>query len=423
MGIDRGRKTRGTAPVLCSKVVTAVFTSFTTPLVAARLRFRIGVLLGLAVLVSLLPGCNRLHPAKHDTVYVFARKVYLRDRVAAVSNRVGEVTNGDVLQVLDHQRRFIKVKTADNKIGWMEDRAVIDQNAYDAFVKLGEDHKNDPVVATAVVRDDIYMHLAPGRNTDRFYLLPENAHVKMLVRASVPKVAPGTPIRKRPAPAAAPAPGKTESSTAKPAASDVAPAPEAPPPVMEDWWLVRDDQGHTGWLLAGRMDVDVPDSVAQYAEGQRIIGAYVLTTIHDEQSDAPNHEVPEYVMVLSQPKSALPYDFDQVRVFTWSTKRHRYETAFRLRPIRGFLPVKIDRVPVPGGSAPGFSFLIASGDDVITDPETGITKPAAPRTINYEMIDTVVKRIGPDLAPIPSMHNANEKKDAKSGKKSAKKHR
>jgi SH3-like domain-containing protein len=368
-------------------------------------------------------------------VYVSAREYYLHDRVAAVSNRVGEVTNGQPLEVLQRARRFLKVKTQKNEVGWIEEHAVIDSKLYDEFSQLAAQHKNDPVVATAVLRDDMYLHVAPGRNTEHFRLLPANAKLQLLARASVPKAAPGVGPQHHqpaapPAPGAQPAP-RSNSSSASPAAVTlprptvasvaVPGTPASPPVVLEDWWLARDASGNTGWLLSSRIDVDVPDSVAQYAEGQRIIGAYVLRTIHDEEAGVPNHEVPEYVMALSQPKPGLPYDFDQVRVFTCSVKRHRYETAFRIRPLLGYLPVKIATTTERTGTVPTFSFRIASGADVSIDTETGMVRPLNPRTINYEMIDTVVRRIGPDLDPIPTGRSAEEKAAAKAAKAAKKK--
>ncbi len=352
--------------------------------------------------------------------------MYLHDRVAAVSNRVAEVTNGQQLEVLEQNRRFLKVKTEKNEIGWIEERAVIDAKTFKAFEQLAVQHQQDPVVASGTLRDEIYLHLMPGREAERFYLLAANSKVQLLARASVPRVLPGSEqaaeaMELKPGRSARiPSPRSGSRSAAKSAvpggAAHIPGEPDTGPPLLEDWWLVRDDEGHTGWLLASRMDVDVPDEIAAYAEGQRYVGAYVLNQVYDPQAATPNHEVPQYVTVLSPNKSGLPFDFDQVRVFTWNTRRHRYETAFRLHPIQGYLPVKV--TPATNGGAPAFSFQIANGPNMITDPATGITRPVSPRTITYEMEDTRAVRIGSDMAPIPfSRQPESKRKSAKAWKK------
>ncbi len=349
-------------------------------------------------------------------VYVSIRTTYLHDRVAPVSNRVCEVVNGQPLEVLDHAKRFLKVQTDKNEVGWIEERAVIDEKTYDGFAQLSAQHKDDPAAATATLRDDLAMHLLPGRETPRFYLLEGNAKVQLLARASALKNPAETLVAVLPSPPTAKSgqAGKAALPKATPAAAPAsgAGAEEPEPPVMEDWWLARDAQGRVGWLLASRLDVDVPDEIAQYAENERIVGAWVLTKVTDADSDAPNHQVPEYLTVLEPLKSGLPFDFDEVRVFTWSIKHHRYETGFRLHPIQGFLPVRVFTQNTPKGNLPAFSFQIAANNDIRTDAATGITRPATARTINYQMIDTQVKRIGPDMAPIPITHEPGEKKPA-----------
>jgi hypothetical protein len=389
-------------------------------------------------LIFNVTGCNRFHRETHDYVWVSVRQIYLHDRVAAVSNHVAEVVNGQKLEVLDRAHRFIKVKTEKNEIGWIEERAVIDSKSHAAFDQLVTDHQHDAVVAKGAVRDDVYLHIRPGRDTERFPLLPANDKVELLARASAPKaapaafhVAPASSGPKQQGSSASGAQSSTSSAskpaTASSAANPVAPAlpshpaalpgqPEPAPVVMEDWWLVHDEQGRTGWLLSGRIDIDVPDEVAQYAEGQRIVSAFVLAKVTDSDSDTADHQVSEWVTVLAPMQSGLPFDFDQVRVFTWSMKHHRYETAFRLHPVQGYLPLKVTTSDVPGGKIPSFSFQIASGPNVNFDPATGITRPASPRTINYQMIDTRVQRIGPDMAPIPTGHLEGEKPKAKSEK-------
>ncbi len=385
----------------------------------------------LAFLLAFSSGCSRFRHELHETVYVSARQMYLHDRVAAVSNRVAEVTNGEPLEVLEHGRRFLKVKTDKNQIGWIEERAVIDEKTFKAFEQIGVQHKADPVVASAVVRDDIYLHLTPGRETDRFYLLAANAKVQLLARATVPKVAPSPgriPKTVHGAGQAAKAPEQGSGAKAPEPVSGAKTAPfgaaqvpgllGAEPPVLEDWWLVRDAQGHAGWLLANRIDVDVPDEITVYGEGQRYVGAYVLNKVYDPDAATPDHQVPQYVTVLAPPTGGLPFDFDQVRVFTWSIRHHRYETAFRLHPIQGYLPVRV--TPASGNNAPSFNFQIASGPNMTIDQQSGITRPASPRTITYMLVDTQVRRTGSDLGPIPITHvEGGKAKPGKTGKKKA----
>lgn len=345
-------------------------------------------------------GCKRFeHKSKPEMVYVDARgNLYLHDRVAVVSNRVVQVKNGEALEVIEQAGRFLKVKTEQGQEGWIENSAVIDSTVYDAFAKLAADHKDDPVVATGTLDDLLYMHILPGRKTQHFYLLPANTKVQLLARASVPRKLPAGSM---------PALPQTESASRTANTEAVPGLPRPRPTVMEDWWLARGPEGRTGWMLGSRIYVNVPDDIAQYAEGQQFVGAYVLTKVYDPKSKFPHHEAPEYLTLLAPLRSARNYDFNEVRVFTWSVHHHRYETAFRLRPIEGFLPAHTGTGKGPGGkTVPTFSIQIADSDNMITDPATGITRPAKLRTIHYEMLDTIVRRVGPDKKPIPRMRSA-----------------
>jgi len=261
-------------------------------------------------------ACKRGHGRVLEVDYVSAPQANLRDRVAAVYNKVGYVKNGDRVEVLDRDRRFVKVRTTSGLEGWMEQRYLVSQQVFDQMQKLVSDNRNDPVQGTATTRNDTNLHITPGRETEHLYQISSGDKVQALKRATAEKPGAVMPAR----------------VTAKEGEKN-----EAPQPVLEDWWLVRDTRGRVGWVLGRMIDLDVPLDIAQYAEGQRIVAFFVLNEVQDGDK-----KVPQYLTVLSEPKDGLPFDFNQIRVFTWNVKRHRYETAYRER-FEGMLPVTVSR--------------------------------------------------------------------------------
>ena len=81
---------------------------------AARL-----LLATLACALLMLSGCNRRHRAL-EIAYVSAPQAGLRDQVAAIYNRVGNVKNGERVEIIDRDRRFARVRTASGIEGWIE---------------------------------------------------------------------------------------------------------------------------------------------------------------------------------------------------------------------------------------------------------------------------------------------------------------
>jgi hypothetical protein len=105
------------------------------------------------------------------------------------------------------------------------------------------------------------------------------------------------------------------------------------------------------------VDIDAPLEIAQYAEGQRIIAFFVLNQVPDGEK-----KVAQYLVLLTEPKDGLPFDYDQIRVFTWNVRRHRFETAYRERNLNGVLPVTVSQETFEKeGSLP--VFVLRAKDD------------------------------------------------------------
>jgi uncharacterized protein YgiM (DUF1202 family) len=301
----------------------------------------------------LLAGCGHGRGRVLEINYVSAPQVALRDQVAAVFNKVGMVKNGERVDVLDHQRRFVKVRTSSGAEGWMEQRYLISQKTYDQLQKLAQDHSNDPVQATGTTRNDTNIHLEPARDAEHLYQLSTGDKVSILKRATSEKQ---------------PAPSLPSNSQGKNG---------APKPAMEDWWLIRDSQGRTGWILARMLDVDVPLDIAQYAEGQRIQASFVLDTVQDGDK-----KVPQYLVLLSEPKDGMPFDFNQIRVFTWNVRRHRYETAYRERNLNGVFPVTVGQESFEKeGMLPTFTVRVQDDQGNIVQRKYKLNTPIVRRVL------------------------------------------
>jgi len=271
-----------------------------------------------------LAGCNRGRGRVLEIAYVSAVQANLRERVAAMAEKAGEVKNGERVEVLDHDRHFVKVRTASGATGWIEQRYLTGQKVYDEIQKLTADNQNDPVQARGITRNDTNLHVEPGRNTEHLYQISTGEKLALLKRGTAEK--PGTGV-----------PGSRSATQSSNPPDKKKAVPATPGPVIEDWWLVRDSNNRVGWVLARMVDLDVPLDIAQYAEGQRIVAFFVLNQVQDGDK-----KVSQYLTVLTEPKDGLPFDYNQIRVFSWNVRHHRYETAYHER-VEGILPVTVSQ--------------------------------------------------------------------------------
>ncbi len=338
-------------------------------LLPAKLR-----LIALALLALMLSGCKHSGGRVLEIAYVSGVQVNLRDRVAAVYERAGLVKNGDRVEVLDHDRRFVKVRTATGQMGWMEQRYLVSQQVFDRLQKLTAENANDPVQAQGVTRNDTNLHVEPGRETEHLYQILAGEKLALLKRGIAEKA--GSVAR------AGTAAGKTvnmarEKKQAAAGGDHAAiPHPAVPQPAIEDWWLVRDSHARVGWVLARMVDLDVPLDVAQYAEGQRIVAFFVLNQVQDGDK-----KVSQYLTVLTEPKDGLPFDFNQFRVFTWTVRRHRYETAYRER-IQGVLPVSVAQEDFgKEGVLPAFVIRVPDENGKVTERKYKLNTPIVRRVL------------------------------------------
>jgi hypothetical protein len=358
--------------------------------------------------------------------YVGPSTLKIRSDIPLQSAVVATVKHGDRLEIIQRRRRFFKVRTRSGAEGWTDERQLLAKEDMDDLRELSKQAKNMLAQGQATTFGDLNVHTQPWRLSPSFVQFKEGEKVDVLMHRQTPRT--DTQQRK---PLLPPPQKKVRTATKKPKEEPRYPPPPLPPPPpppanwldlsktavddeanddgdddkpaspvpVDDWSLVRLANGTSGWVLTRRLVMAIPDEVAQYAEGRRIVSYFPLGEVED--GDARKHNW----LWTTIGSGTYPYDFDSFRVFIWSLRRHRYETAYIERNIRGYAPVLLRDVALENPSKargapaavkyPGFAICMERKD--------------APRALReYAFISNIVRYAGekPCEAPPPATQKA-----------------
>lgn len=325
--------------------------------------------------IVLVAACGQRQAVEEPVgeTYVGPVTLNLRKDLAGRSPAVAAAKHGDRLDVLEVRRRFVRVRTQDGVEGWTDSNLLLSSGEMTQLAGLAARAAKLPSQGAASVFDALNMHAEPKRQSPSFFQIPEGGVVEVVDHTIRPRIQTGArtpvvtpprnvPVRKKaktskqaplllPPPRPPVPPARWE--LARPRVYDLsgyaAPASSTPTP-MDDWSLVRTPEGKAGWVLSRALFMTVPDEVAQYAEGHRITAYVPLGEVRDGSDVKKN-----WLWTTAAP-GVRASEFDSFRVFVWSTRRHRYETAYVERDVTGYFPVEV--VSIPGQQEKGFALIV-----------------------------------------------------------------
>jgi len=306
------------------------------------------------------------------TAYAGPATLNLRKELASKSPAVASVKHGERLEIVETRRRFVHVRASNGADGWTDANLLLTSQQMDELKTLAQTAAKLPSQGAATAYDVLNVHAEPSRQSPSFIQIPEGGSVEVVGhqvtpriqaaqravpvrRTTTPKKAKGKPKAVTyllPLPAPPPAPRNWEQMS-RPRAEDLPgyqAKAAAPPPALDAWSLVRTRDGNAGWVLARMLVMSIPDEVAQYAEGHHITAYVPLGDVND------GDQVKHNWLWTTAVSDTEPSEFDSFRVFVWSSKRHRYETAFIDRNATGYYPVLTEN------DGKGFSVIIREKD-------------------------------------------------------------
>ncbi len=330
----------------------------------------------------------------------------IRQELSLKSPVVATVKHGEKLEVLSVRRRFMRVRTAAGAEGWCDSEKLLTTEQMARLRAVAEVAAKLPSQAEATVYDARNVHTEPHRQAPSFAMLKEEERFQVLGHKLVPRGPYESEVTKKIEKASAPQPRKKSARSSKnkdrrrmdgdvelPPMPPGPPVPanwrelsfrnpveEAPPPPKkeeksalamlirqpqeppkhEDWSLIRTSDGRAGWILTRSMTMTIPDDVARYAEGHRITSWFALGDVQDGE------EVKKHYLWTTITKGGEPYEYDGFRIFVYNARRHRYETGYREKNVRGYFPSALHAVEVTEGrktrTVQGFSLVVEEED-------------------------------------------------------------
>jgi hypothetical protein len=127
-----------------------------------------------------------------------------------------------------------------------------------------------------------------------------------------------------------------------------------------------------GWAIARFIELDAPDAVR---EGMASANVRPLAWFELNRVSDPSGDKPQYLVAGTRGPEGQECDFTTLRVYTWSTRKTRYETAFIENNLCGGMPVRIGKGP---SGEPEFRFPV---------------KDRSKEERVYRMKQTIVRRV------------------------------
>lgn len=319
----------------------------------------------------------KLHtgPVKAISVgYIGDRGVLLWNTLAEVRESVGEVHYGDRVEVLRVEGPAVQVRTASGTVGWMRDsRQLMDSDLWGKIGTLLDRARTMPVQARGRTKTVSNVRAVPGRDGKRIFQFGRDTRVLILERAVAD--GPSGPEENSPADKVdaqeqakskqedwllvmrAPNSPVTDNASASPdsAAAEIpratADSVSSGPSLTQTGPATIAEAGPVaGWVLARFIDLDLPDTIKDYASSAdlHVVAWFELNHV----ANGSGGEVPQYLVAGSHGAEGSPCDFTMLRVYTWSVPRKRYETAYIESDLCGRLPITISA----GAKGPEFEF-------------------------------------------------------------------